>query len=313
MFRIIAIFFFFFSLLIDLQFVSSTLPHYGTRNYVATHATVLENSIQKVGNREIYSANIVYNYSVGNNNYTAHKIQIEDKLFNEKYKAEEYLKDYSVGKRVFAYYEPNNAAVSYLEKGLTNKDWNTLVMLLPINITSLLVLYLGFILRWNFNQRNRALSPFAAGLLGNLVAGVPCSLLLIFGFQLEASQSMLNFVLVCNGLGFLSFMLFKKATRQTMHRYQRVQTVDYSLTLREGHDYTVRGINKLKRDGFLPIVMIDSLLGMAMIFSWAKNQFILDNTVAILFVLALLITALYLYSLTTKPTYNHHHSFTGRH
>jgi hypothetical protein len=198
-------------------------------------------------------------------------------------------------------------------KGLTNKDLNTLLMLIPINMTSLLVLYLGFILNWNFNKRNRGFTPIGAGMLGSLAVGIPCSLILIFAYNLEASNTLLTLVLLFNIITFISVFIFKKMTTHSMHKYQRSNTVDYTTTLREGKNYTVQGIYKLKRDGFLPIVMIDCLLFMAILFSWAKNQFILDNTVAILITLAILITVVYLYSLTTheKNRHKHEHSFTA--
>lgn len=310
MLKVIATIFAFLVCLLTVQFVLEVTPHYKTRNYIPTSATIVEQTINSF-NDYTYNINLVYSYTVDNRTYLNNHIQTEDLIFNNTQIAKEFLNSYNPGKSIGIFYNPNNYRESYLFRGLTVKDWNIFTLLCGLIISSYTLLYLSFIRKWQFNERNNSLPAIGFGLLGTSILGIICHFFIIFGYKLEANNRSLVLILFCYIITFLCSFVFQKITNNTLHKYYRTDMEEPALILHEDHDYTKDSkILAIKKQGLYTVLVINLLTILLLSFIWANHQFTISNIMLIIAMIAVFINLFYIYifSLKTKKYYSH--SFT---
>ena len=310
MLKIIATIFTFFVCILTIQFVLEVTPHYKTRNYTPTSATIVEQTINSF-NDYTYNINLVYSYTVDNRTYLNNHIQTEDLIFNNSKIAKKFLNNYTPGKAIGIFYNPENYRESYLFRGLTVKDWNIFILLCGFIVNSICLLYLAFVRKWKFNERNNSLPAIGFGLLGTSILGIVCHFFIIFGYKLEANNRSLVLIVFCYIIAFLCSFVFQKITNKTLHKYYRTDMEDYSLTLHEDHDYTKESkLLNIKKQGLGNVLLIDLLTIILISFIWANNQFTLSNSILFIAMVSIFINLFYIYvfSLKTKKYYSH--SFT---
>lgn len=305
MLKFIASLFFILIVILNIQFTLDVAPHYGTRNYIPTSATILEQSVNNT-TEYTYNINLIYSYSINNRTYLNNHIQTEDLLFNTNEKAKHFLDDYKPGQAIAVFYNPQDYRQSYLFKGLTKKDWNIFTLLFGFNIISFFLLYIAFLFNWQFNNRNQRLTAFGSGLCGNVVISLVSHLAIVFLYRIEASSNMLVLIFVCHIIAFLCSFIFQKITTQTLHKYHRLDNDNICLTLNEEHEYTESGLLKIKKEGSGNIYVINILAILLLSFTWANNQFLLTNHLlyAIGFSILLNLFSIYVFSLKKKKYYN---------
>lgn len=308
MLKSIAIIFSLFVFILTIEFVNDVAPHYKTRNYIPTSATIIEQNINSFSDYT-YNINLVYSYSVNGRTYLNNHIQTEDSIFNNSKIAKDFLNEYTQGKAIAVFYNPNNYRESYLFKGLTLKDWNTFLLLCGFITISLCLLFLSFKYNWKFSESNYSLPAFIFALLSMSFLAVICHFSIIFIYKLQANSQSL--VVLCYLLTFTCSFVFKKITSKTLHKYYRSNMEDYTLVLHEDNDYDRNTkILELRKEGFGTVILIDLLSIMLISYIWAANQFIINNFMLYIAMFSIFVNLFYIYVFSVKPKKFFTHTFT---
>jgi hypothetical protein len=301
MFRFIVLVFIFLTSLIDGQFIALITPHYMTHNFLPVQGVVNKNIIIKDGH--LFHPDIHYQYAIDNHVYNGTEIQSGQTLvFKTQELAQDFSSQFTLGQAVAIYVNPQNLKQSYLFKGLDNKDFCKLMVLIPLNLASVLFLFLAFGYHWNFEGNNIPMNGLLFGLWGIILASIIGTILLTSVYHLEANTS-IQYSFLCSyllvGIGFFAYRFLRSQSIHKQHRYKRLyKTRDYDVLADE---FKIRNpIFSLRQQDILPLIMINALLGLAISYNWIGEQFIITNTAIGLIIMTVLFNIFYVITLAKK-------------
>jgi hypothetical protein len=301
MFRFIVLVFIFLTSLIDGQFIALITPHYMTHSFQPVQAIITKNIITKDGS--LFHPSIHYQYAIDGHVYNGIDIQSGQGLvFKTVELAQDFSSRFTVGQPVVTYVSQKNPQQSYLFKGFDNKDFCKLMVLLPLNLASILFLFLAFGYHWNFEGNNIPMNGLLFGLWGIILSSIIGTILLTAFYHLEANTS-IQYSFLCSyllvGISFFAYRFLRSQSIHKQHRYKRLyKTRDYDVLADE---FKIRNpIFSLRQQDVLPLIMINALLGLAMIYNWIGEQFILTNTAIVLLVMTVIFNIFYVLTLAKK-------------
>lgn len=110
----------------------------------------IKTRISSTSTKNEYEPIIRYEYSVEGKIYISDKILFGSAIYLRKKVAENFLNNYKVGKKVQAFYNPNNPNISVLEPGANWDAYKILLFGLGFIIISLIIFFL--VRNINFNE-----------------------------------------------------------------------------------------------------------------------------------------------------------------